>query len=66
MEMTDRLLLRPSEVAKLLGVGRSKVYELIATGVIPSLRLGKCVRVQADRLRKWIEDLQTENERKTA
>jgi len=50
----DRLLLRPSEVADALGVGRSKAYELIASGVIPSIRLGSSVRVPADALRTWI------------
>ena len=50
----DRLLLRPSEVADTLGIGRSKAYELIASGVIPSIRLGASVRVPADALRTWI------------
>lgn len=52
----DRLLLRPSEVADSLGIGRSKAYELIAAGVIPSIRLGKSsVRVPSAALRAWIE-----------
>lgn len=50
----NRLLLRPSEVAEALGVGRSKVYELIATGAIPSITLGGCVRVPLEPLRAWI------------
>src|SRR5438093_10413669 len=44
----DRLLLRPTEAADLIGVGRSKVYELIAKGDIPSLRIGSSVRVPVD------------------
>ena len=54
----DKLLLRPSEVGELTGMGKSKTYELIAAGVIPSVRIGKSVRVPADRLRQWVEDLQ--------
>lgn len=61
----DKLLLRPNEVADLTGLGRSKTYELIAEGEIPSVRIGKCVRVPADRLREWIDQLVTENARKS-
>jgi excisionase family DNA binding protein len=41
----ERLLLRPSEAAIALGVSRSKCYELIASGAIPSLRVGSSVRI---------------------
>jgi excisionase family DNA binding protein len=54
----EKLLLKPAEVSELTGMGKSKTYELIAAGVIPSVRIGKCVRVPADRLRRWIEELQ--------
>jgi excisionase family DNA binding protein len=58
-----RLLLRPSEAAELLGLGRSKTYELIASGAIPSVRLGpRCVRVPAELLEKWLAT-QLENQR---
>ncbi len=51
---TLRMLLRPVEVAEAIGVGRSKVYELIRTGVIPSVRVGSRVRVPTEALRAWI------------
>lgn len=50
----EKLLLRPVEVADLLGIGRSKVYELVGAGVIPSVRIGSSVRVPLDSLRAWI------------
>ncbi len=50
----DRLLLKPSEAAELLGIGRSRVYELLSAGVIPSIRIGTSVRVPLDSLRAWI------------
>jgi excisionase family DNA binding protein len=53
-EFMEKLLLRPDEVASLLGVSRSKAYALIAAGAIPSVRLGGAVRVPADRLREWL------------
>ena len=55
----DRLLLRPAEVCGLIGMGKSKVYQLLSAGVIPSVRVGGSVRVPADRLREWVEALQT-------
>jgi excisionase family DNA binding protein len=56
----DKLLLRASEVAELIGLGRSATYALIASGSIPSVRLGKgAVRVPADALRRWLGELQS-------
>lgn len=54
----EKLLLRPSEVSELTGMGKSKTYALIAAGVIKSVRIGKSVRVPADALRRWIDELQ--------
>jgi excisionase family DNA binding protein len=53
---TPRLLLRVPEVAKVLGLGRTKVYELIATGELPVIRLGRAVRVSVAALQKWVEE----------
>jgi len=50
----ERLLLRPIEAADLLGVGRSKVYDLIATRQIPSIRVGGSIRVPARALEQWV------------
>jgi excisionase family DNA binding protein len=50
----DRLLLRPVEAAEAIGIGRSKVYELLASGELPSIRIGGSVRVPVDALRAWI------------
>ena len=51
----DKLLLRPAEVGETLGVGRSKVYELLASGDLPSIRIGGSVRVPVEALRAWID-----------
>lgn len=37
--------LRVEEVAQILGIGRTKTYELIKEGVIPALKLGGARRV---------------------
>ena len=41
----DRLLLRVEEAALRLGIGRSKTYDLINAHVIPSVRIGRSLRV---------------------
>jgi excisionase family DNA binding protein len=43
--VADRLLLRPEEVAELIGVGRTKVWELIGLGLIRSIKIGNSRRV---------------------
>ena len=51
----EKMLLKPLEAAQTLGIGRTKIYELIACGEIPSIRIGRSVRVPVYALRKWIE-----------
>lgn len=57
LENSDVLLLRPVQVAELLNISRSKVYELIAAGKLPSLHLegGRLIRVPYKALLEWIE-----------
>jgi excisionase family DNA binding protein len=56
-EDIEVLLLRPTQVAELLNMSRSKVYELIAAGKLPSIRIdgGRLTRVPYQALRLWIE-----------
>lgn len=54
--MTDRLLLKPQETGEALGISRAKAYELIAAGVIPSIRIGSSIRVPAEALRAWVAE----------
>ena len=55
MNTTQKLMLRPAEAADAIGVSRSKAYELIAAGSIPSVKVGGCERVPVDALRAWID-----------
>lgn len=49
------LLLSIPEVAKSLRLGRTKVYELIASEGLPVVRFGRAVRVSVTSLQQWIE-----------
>ena len=51
----ERLLLKPAEFAEAIGVSRSRGYELIERGEVPSVRIGNSVRVPVDALKKWSE-----------
>ncbi len=51
--MTVPILLTPTEAARTLGIGRSKLYELMQAGVVESIHIGTCRRIPA----QAIEDL---------
>ena len=48
------LLLNVKQLAALLGVSDSSVYELIEEEDFPSLRIGKRIVIPKEELRKWI------------
>ncbi len=58
---SSRLLLSVPEVAKSLGLGRTKVYELIATEGLPVVRFGRAVRVSVESLQRWVEQREKQN-----
>jgi excisionase family DNA binding protein len=49
-------LLSPKEVRQLLGLGRTYTYQLLATGAIPSVRIGRLRKVRRVDLEKFIEE----------
>ena len=56
---TDRLLLTVSEAASCLGIGRSTLYELVASGEIESVTIGRSRRVPAEALGAYVERLRS-------
>jgi excisionase family DNA binding protein len=55
--MTVRLLLTPTEAAEALGIGRSKLYELMRCGVVESVLIGTSRRVPEDALKAYVQRL---------
>ena len=51
----ERILYRPVEAAEAIGVSKSRMYELIASGEVPAIVVGKVKRVPVDKLREWAE-----------
>lgn len=60
-----KLALSIEEVATCLGIGKTKAYELVNSGEIPSIALGQKRIVPMDALRKFLElqDLRSTDER---
>jgi excisionase family DNA binding protein len=50
------LLLTIRDVEAELQLGRTRTYELIRSGQLPVIRLGRAVRVPREALRRWIDD----------
>jgi excisionase family DNA binding protein len=50
--MNDVRVLTVEEAARVLRIGRSSVYRAIARGDLPSIRVGRTVRVPVHRLRE--------------
>ena len=51
-----REFLKVPEVAEVLRIARSRAYELVAEGEIPSIRIGRSVRVSRSELDRWLEE----------
>lgn len=46
--------LNAQQVAELLGISKKQVYHLAACGVLPSFRIGRTIRFDAQELAEWL------------
>ncbi len=53
---TDRLLLTVEEAARRLGIGRTLAWRLVQERELPSVRVGRCVRVPLRDLEAWVDE----------
>jgi excisionase family DNA binding protein len=44
-----------NELQKILGIGRTKAYDLVASGELPAIRVGRAIRVRQADLDRWAE-----------
>ncbi len=58
----DKLLLKPLEAAQVIGVSRSKLYELMTSGRIESVAIGRSRRVPAEAITMFVEELRRAGE----
>jgi excisionase family DNA binding protein len=52
-----RVLLRPEEVAEVLSIGRSTVFQLMRAGELRSVKIGKSRRVPVDAVTEYVAGL---------
>jgi excisionase family DNA binding protein len=50
----NKKLLKVLEVADILSIGRTKAYQLVKSKEIPSVGVGRCVRIHPDALAEYI------------
>ncbi|MGO9961940.1 MAG: helix-turn-helix domain-containing protein [Acidimicrobiales bacterium] len=53
----DQLLVTPEEAARRLSVGRTTIYELMASGALQSVNIGRCRRVPVSSLSSFVNRL---------
>ena len=51
----ETLVYRATEVSKLLKLSRAKIYEMAAAGILPSIKVGRSIRIPAAALERWLE-----------
>jgi excisionase family DNA binding protein len=53
----DQLLVTPEEAARRLSVGRTTIYELMSSGELQSVNIGRCRRVPVSSLSSFVSNL---------
>lgn len=51
-----RLLLRVDEAVTATGISRAKLWQMIGTGELPSVKIGRSRRIPVEALRRWIAE----------
>ena len=55
-----RLAASPSEAARMAGIGRTKLYELISSNEIASVKLGSRRLIRVSAIEAWLDSLSAE------
>lgn len=53
----DRMTRKPAEVAFMLGVGRGRVYDLIRTGELRSIRVGRTILIPLTAVEEFLNSV---------
>jgi excisionase family DNA binding protein len=55
------LLLKPEDAAKYLNVGRQKMYSMLASGEIVSIKMSRKILVPVKALNEWVDERMAES-----
>ena len=61
MKDESKLVYSITEMAETLGIGRSKAYDLVRSGTIPSLRLGRRIVIPKLALSRFLAECAHQN-----
>jgi hypothetical protein len=50
------LLMTPDKTRRALAISPRKLWSLTASGEIPHIRIGRCLRYPVDDLQRWIDE----------
>lgn len=64
--METKKLLRPKELAEMLGISIASVYGLSERQLIPHLKISKCLRFDGDAVLEWFRNGGFERAKKDA
>lgn len=53
--LEHQLSVRPAKAARLLGIGRGTIHQLLASGELPSFKIGSARLIYVEDLRRFIE-----------
>jgi excisionase family DNA binding protein len=53
----NKRLLTPTEAAQVLGIGRSKTYQLLQSGQLQSVYIGSCRRIPLQAVHNFLAEL---------
>jgi len=45
-----------NELTEWLGIGKTKAYDLVQRGELPSVRIGRAIRIPTQGVREWLND----------
>jgi excisionase family DNA binding protein len=64
--MPERVLLTVEEAAKQLGIGKTKAYQLVRSGDLGSVQIGRLRRIRRDAVAAYAAQLVTNHNRGAA
>jgi excisionase family DNA binding protein len=57
------VLLTVEDAAQVLALGRTKVYELVESGALRSVKIGRCRRIPVQALREFVDAIHSRGSR---
>ena len=57
----EPICVRVNDAARMIGIGRTKLYELISSGELETVKIGRATRITTASLHKLVEECRASN-----